>query len=59
MPNAKKINWEKLSIYLACLGFLLTFWGFLNQTNRDIADIRERIKGLEVKTEFLLKAKNE
>jgi hypothetical protein len=49
----KSINWEKISVYLTGLAVLITLWTFLNQTQRDYSDLRERITRNEVKIEKL------
>jgi len=54
MENRLKIvNWEKLSVYFTGLAVLITLWAFLNQTQRDISDVKERTAKLEVKIENL------
>lgn len=46
----KKIepNWEKLGVYIACLGFLFLFWQGQMHVMEKIADLRERTAKLEV-----------
>jgi uncharacterized protein YoxC len=53
--NTKPIsfNWEKISVYLAALALVITLWASLNETQRDISDIKERIARLEVKVDKL------
>ena len=51
--NAKKVNWEKISTYFAGLALVVALWTSLHQTQRDMADIRERIAKSEVKIEHL------
>ena len=51
--NIKKINWEKISTGFAGIALILALWSCLNQTQRDISDVRERIAKLEVKVEKL------
>jgi|HubBroStandDraft_2_1064218.scaffolds.fasta_scaffold419505_2 hypothetical protein len=51
--NIKKINWEKISTGFAGLALIITLWSCLNQTQRDISDLKERIAKLEVKVEHL------
>jgi hypothetical protein len=45
--KTKQINWEKISTYFAGLAVLLAIFGFLNQSQRDISDLRERAARLE------------
>jgi len=47
----KRIDWEKISVYFTALAILITIMVFLNQFQRDIMDIVERIAVLETKTE--------
>jgi hypothetical protein len=45
------VNWEKIGVYIACLGFLFIFWqGQLNMSEK-ISEIKERIAKLEVKVD--------
>ena len=54
MANEKKeVNWEKIGLYLAVLGFILMFWQAWRDLHKDSADIRERIATVEVKVEKL------
>ncbi len=49
----KKINYEKISVYIACLSVAVMLWASLMSIKDDIANIRERIAKLEVKVEKL------
>lgn len=49
--KAKMVNWEKISVLVAALAVMITLWSSLHQTQRDMADIRERIARIEVKIE--------
>lgn len=53
----KVINWEKISVYFTGLVVLISLWTFLNQINRDISDVKERIAKLEVNVEHLKEKK--
>lgn len=44
-------NWEKIGVYIACLGALYMFWNSLDNIKDDISDNRERTAKLEVKME--------
>jgi len=50
-----KINYEKISAYFAGLALMITLWSVINQTQRDLSDLRERVARLEVKIERLEK----
>jgi len=53
-PEGKRVtNWEKISVYIACLSLVITLWSSLTTTQRDISDIKERIVRLEVKVDKL------
>jgi uncharacterized membrane protein len=56
--NFYKVNWEKISVYFASLTVILTLWSSLHQTQRDIADMRERIARVETKLEWMEKEFN-
>lgn len=43
----KNINWEKVSVYFAVLGFLFMFWSTQNDIKDRQADMRERIATIE------------
>lgn len=47
------VNWEKISIYFAGLSLIITLWTILHQSQRDIADLREKVAKFEVKVEKL------
>lgn len=49
--KTKKIDWEKISVYFTALAILITFMVFLNQFQRDIMGMVERIAVLETKVE--------
>lgn len=52
MENKLKVmNWEKISTYFAGLALVITLWSFLNQSQRDIADLRERVAILETQVQ--------
>lgn len=56
MENKSKIvNWEKISVYLSGLAVMITLWSSLHQTQRDIADLRERVAVLETELEYKIK----
>lgn len=50
-----KINYEKVGIYLACIGFVYMFWQGQNSDKVILFDIKERLAKLEVKVEHLEK----
>lgn len=52
MENRNYFNWEKISVYFAALAIIITLWSTQHQTQRDIADLRERMAKQEVKTEI-------
>jgi len=49
----KKINWEKIGIYIAAISFVFSFWITQFVTMDRISDIKERVRALEVKVEHL------
>jgi hypothetical protein len=49
----RKVNWEKISVYIACLGFIYMFWQSQDKIKEGISDIRERIAVLEIKVKKL------
>ena len=49
----KNINWEKLSVYLATLGFVFLLWSSQSKMIFALGDMKERIARLEVKVEHL------
>lgn len=49
----KNINWEKISVYLACLGFIFLLWSSQSNMVFSLLDMKERIAKLEVKVEHL------
>lgn len=51
--ESKKINFEKISVYIACLGFLFMFWQSQMNIKDSISDLSERVRALEVKVEHL------
>lgn len=51
----KVINWEKIGVYIAAFAVVVTQWSFLQETQEDNAEMRERIAKLEVKMEYLEK----
>lgn len=51
----KNINWEKISVYLAALGFIFLLWNTQTSLLNSVADLRERIAKVEVKIEKLEK----
>jgi len=53
--KTKRIDWEKISVYFTALAILITIMVFLNQFQRDIMDIVERIAVLETKIEAHIK----
>lgn len=54
-PMQKNINWEKISVYLAALGFIFLLWNTQTSLLNSVADLRERIAKVEVKIEKLEK----
>ena len=57
-PIKQIINYEKITAYFTGLALVITLWSFLHQTQRDIADLRERVAKVEVKIENLQDKKN-
>ncbi len=51
--NKMPINYEKIGVYVACIGLLFLFWQSQMSISDKIADIRERIAKLEIKIEKL------
>ncbi len=45
----KKINYEKISVYVACLTLAVMLWNSLLSIKNDIADVRERVAVLETR----------
>lgn len=54
----RKINWEKVGVYLACVGVLFMFWHSQERSSETISYLRERIAVLEIKILFLDKKSN-
>jgi 4-hydroxybenzoate polyprenyltransferase len=60
MENTKtRVNWEKLSTWIALMGVFFMFWQSMRDIHKDMIDIRkdlsivsERITRLEVKMEL-------
>jgi len=50
----KEVNWEKIGLYLATLGFIFMFWQAWRDVHKDSSELRERIAVLEVKTVIIL-----
>lgn len=48
-----QINYEKVGLYIACVGFLFLFWQTQMIMSDKISDLKERIAKLEVKVEYL------
>ena len=44
-------NWEKISSIIGGIALLITLWGSLNQSQRDIADLRVKVAKIEIKVE--------
>jgi hypothetical protein len=53
--KSNTFNWEKISVYFAGLALVITLWTFLNESQRDISDLKERIAILETKFELKVK----
>lgn len=45
------IHEKKISVYFAGLAIMITLWSSLNETQRDISDLKERIAILETKVD--------
>lgn len=54
-PN--NINWEKISVYIACLGFIFLLWNSQSSILENLSFVKERIARLETKVENLEKNK--
>jgi hypothetical protein len=51
-PESKRVNWEKLSVYIACLGFIYMFWASQDTLKETNAIIRERLARVEERLEI-------
>jgi hypothetical protein len=51
--HMKNVNWEKIGVYIVCIGALFMFWQSVNDIKDSISDIKERIAKTEVKIEKL------
>lgn len=49
----KEVNWEKIGLYFAILGFVFMFWQAWRDLHKDSSEIKERVAKLEVKIEFV------
>lgn len=47
----KDVNWEKIGLYLATIGFIFMFWQAWRDLHRDNSDLRERVAVIEVLVE--------
>ena len=45
------IDYEKILVYVGIISFLITFWQGWRDIHKDMADIKERVRALEVKVE--------
>jgi UDP-N-acetylglucosamine pyrophosphorylase len=51
----KQINWEKIGIYFAAVGFIILLVQSQMDIIEKISEVKERIAKLEVKIEYLEK----
>lgn len=49
----KEVNWEKIGLYLATLGFIFMFWQAWRDLHTDSSSLRERVAIAEVKIDKL------